>query len=72
MSHGDPSHRDNQDGVPLADDPRSDGYRGSFFDNFGGELVEEERISKEGWSALLCLSIAQLNPFGSVENLIWN
>lgn len=72
VDHGDPSNWDNRDSVPLADDPCGDRYCGSFSNDIRGELVEEERISKEGWSALLCLGIAQLNPFGSVENLIWN
>jgi hypothetical protein len=56
--------------MPLTYDPRGGRYMSSVGNNFRRKLVEEERVSKKGRSALICLSVAQLDTFGSVENLI--
>lgn len=72
MSHGDTRHRHNGDGVPLTYHPCSERYRSSVCNDFGRELIKKERVGKKGWSALICLGVAQLDSFGSVENLIWN
>jgi hypothetical protein len=58
--------------MPLAYDPSRGRYRSSLRNNFRRKLVEEERVSKKGRSALICLSVAQLDTFGLVENLIRN
>ena len=36
------------------------------------ENLLREKASKKGRSALICLSVAQLDTFGSVENFIRN
>lgn len=72
MSHCDTCHWYNRDTVPLTYDPCSRRYRRSICNYFWRKLVEKERISKKCRGALVGLSIAQLDPFGSVENLIRN
>lgn len=72
MRHGDACNWHNGDGMPLTYDPRGGRYISSVRNNFRRKLVEEERVGKKGWSALICLCVAQLNTFGSVENLIRN
>lgn len=72
MSHCDTCHWYNRDTVPLTYDPCSRRYRRSICNYFRRKLVERERISKKCRGALVGLSIAQLDPFGSVENLIRN
>lgn len=70
MSHGDTSYWHNWDCMPFTYDPCSGRHLSSFCNDIRREFVEKIRISKKGWSALVCLSVAQLNPFGSMENFI--
>lgn len=72
LSHGYTSHWNNRDGMPFADHSCSRRYRSPFSDNFRRELVEEIRISKIGWGALVGLGIAQLHSFCPVEDLVWH
>jgi len=71
VTHGYTSYWHNWDCVPLTYDPCSGRYLCSFSNDIRRKLVEKIRICKKGWCALVCLSVAQFNPFGPLENLIW-
>lgn len=71
MRHGNTSYWQYWDRVLFTYDSCSGKYLSPFCNDFRREFVEKIRICKEGWSALVCLSVAQLNPFGSMGNLIW-
>lgn len=72
MRHGDTCHWHHWDSMPLAYDSGCRRYKSPVCNNIRRELVEEERVGEKGWCALMCLGVTQLNPFGPMENLIWN
>lgn len=71
-SQGHPSYRNNRDRMPLTNHPCSWRHWGPLTNHLRRKLVQEIRISEKGRCTLMGLGIAQLNPFCSVEHVIWN
>ena len=58
--------------VYLSHKTLAEGGTGALSAITSEENLLREKVSKKGRSALICLSVAQLDTFGSVENFIRN